>query len=104
MLRFAAEPRAALRRALLRRGHTLAELLAQVMAGKRPPSLAAMLVAKPGKRADEVLREALAHVDKLRARIDADDDSYGRCTICDVDLGEAALLEVPWADRCHAHA
>lgn len=104
MLRFAPEQRQILRRALLARGRTLAEHLASVLAGKRPPALAALLAGKPGKRPEEVLREALDHVEAMRKRIDADDDRYGRCDVCGEDLGAAALVEVPWADRCHAHA
>jgi RNA polymerase-binding transcription factor DksA len=103
-MRFAPESVATMRRALLRRGQNLAELLAQVMAGKQPPQLAALLAEKPGKRPDEVLREALAQVEGRRAQLDAGDDRFGRCEVCGADLGEAAMLEVPWADRCAAHA
>lgn len=103
MLRFAPEQRQILRRALLVRGRVLADHLASVLAGKRPASVEALLAGKPGKRPEEVLREALDHVEALRRMIDADDDRYGRCDICGEDLGAAALAEVPWADRCHAH-
>jgi RNA polymerase-binding transcription factor DksA len=103
-MRFAPETLATMRRALLRRGQNLAELLAQVMAGKQPPQLAALLAEKPGKRPDEVLREALAQVDGRRQLLDGDDDRFGRCDVCGADLGEAAVREVPWADRCAAHA
>jgi RNA polymerase-binding transcription factor DksA len=103
VLRFAPEQRQLLRRALMRRGQTLAEHLAKVLAGKEPPGVAALLAGKPGKRPEEVLREALEQVEGLRRMIDADDDRYGRCDVCGVDLGAYALVEVPWADRCHAH-
>jgi RNA polymerase-binding transcription factor DksA len=103
-MRFAPGTLATMRRALLRRGQNLAELLSQVMAGKQPPQLSALLAEKPGKRPEEVLREALAQIDGRRKLIDADDDRFGRCDVCGADLGEPAMLEVPWADRCAAHA
>jgi hypothetical protein len=95
---------APLRRDLMRRGLNLATLLSEVLAGKQPPALAAMLAARPGKRPEEVLRLALDQVEARRKLLDATDDRYGRCDICGVDLGVAALTEMPWADRCMAHA
>ena len=92
-----------MRRALMSRGQALATMLADVLAGKHPKSLEAMLAEKPGARPEEVLRLALDQVEGRRKLIDADDDRYGRCDICGTDLGEAAMLEVPWADRCPAH-
>jgi hypothetical protein len=102
-LRFASEDRQRLRRALMKRGQVLATLLAEVLAGKRPPQLEALLAARPGKRPEEVLRLALDQVESRRILIDADDDGYGRCDVCGEDLGLVALQEVPWADRCHQH-
>lgn len=86
------------------RGQTLATLLSDVMAGKHPPSLIALLAAKPGKRPEEVLRLALDQVEARRGLLDADDDRFGRCDICGTDLGEVALGEMAWADRCAEHA
>jgi RNA polymerase-binding transcription factor DksA len=103
-MRFEPALRSTLRRALLGRGQTLAELLAQVLAGKHPPQVAALLADKPGARPEEVLRRTLDQVEGRRALLDAGDDRYGRCDVCGVDLGEAALGEMPWADRCAAHA
>ncbi|HEY0478608.1 MAG TPA: hypothetical protein VGD37_13915 [Kofleriaceae bacterium] len=96
--------RSRLRSALLRRGWTLSTLLAEVLGGKRPPSIAALLAQKPGKRPEEVLRLALDQVEARRKLLDAGDDRYGRCDTCGIDLGELALGEMPWADRCIAHA
>jgi hypothetical protein len=93
-----------LRGDLLRRGHTLATLLAQVLAGKRPPQLAALLALRPGKRPEEVLRLALDQIEGRRRMLDAADDQYGRCDTCGIDLGAIALREMAWADRCAAHA
>jgi RNA polymerase-binding transcription factor DksA len=93
-----------LRRDLLRRGETIATLLAEVLAGKHPPGAQALLAQKPGMRPDEALRLALDQVEGRRRLIDAGDDRYGRCDICGADLGAAALGEMPWADRCAAHA
>jgi hypothetical protein len=93
-----------LRRDLVRRGATLATLLSEVLAGKRPPQLAALLVQKPGMRPEEVLRLALDQIERRRRMIDDGDDRYGRCDTCGVDLGSPALGEMPWADRCAAHA
>jgi hypothetical protein len=95
---------ARLRRDLVRRGATLAAVLAEVLAGKRPPQLAALLAQKPGLRPEEVLRLALDQIERRRRLIDAGDDRYGRCDTCGVDLGSLALGEMPWADRCAAHA
>ncbi len=103
-MRFAPDTVATMRHALLRRGQDLAELLAEVMAGKQPPRLAALVAEQPGKRPDEVLRDALAQVEGRRQLLDADDDRFGRCDVCGADLGEAAVRELAWADRCAADA
>jgi hypothetical protein len=95
---------ARLRRDLMRRGHHLATLLAAVLAGKRPPELTALLTARPGLRPEEVIRLALDQVERRRQLLDDDDDRFGRCDACGCDLGPAALGEMPWADRCAAHA
>jgi RNA polymerase-binding transcription factor DksA len=79
-------------------------LLSEVLAGKRPPALTALLDAKPGLRPEEVLRLALEQIETRRKLIDDGDDRFGRCEICGIDLGEAALGEMPWADRCQLHA
>jgi RNA polymerase-binding transcription factor DksA len=104
VMRFTPDVTARLRRELMRRGQTLATLLAEVLAGKQPPALEALLAQKPGKRPEEVLRLALDQVEARRRLLDAGDDRYGRCDVCGVDLGEAALAELPWADRCATHA
>ncbi len=92
-----------LRATLMARGQVLATLLSQVMAGKLPAELD-LVPGKPGLRPEEKLRAALDALEKRRVLIDADDDGYGRCDICHTDLGLAALDEMPWADRCAAHA
>jgi hypothetical protein len=102
--RFSAADAAFLRKGIMARGQTYATLLSQVLAGKRPPELAALLAAKPGMRPEEVLRAALDQVEQRRRLLDAHDDRYGRCDICGIDLGLAKLREMPWADRCEAHA
>jgi RNA polymerase-binding transcription factor DksA len=94
---------AKLRHGLMQRGQNLATLLSEVMAGKQPPALAALLAQKPGARPEELLRRTLAQVEARRKLLDADDDRYGRCDICGVDLGAVALEQMPWADRCEAH-
>lgn len=104
-MRFDDEARARLRRKLLDRGRGLATRLAEVLAGKDGDrALRALgLTAKPSMRPEEVLRAALDHVEALRKRLEAGDDGYGRCHVCDADLGLAAMDEVPWADACRAH-
>ncbi|MBK7192228.1 MAG: hypothetical protein IPH80_07100 [Myxococcales bacterium] len=94
-----------LRRGLMRRGQDLATKLAELMAGTDGDRLlrALGLDAKPGARPEEILRAALEQVEQRRRWLDADDDRYGRCDVCGVDLGAASLLEMPWADRCQAH-
>jgi RNA polymerase-binding transcription factor DksA len=103
-VRFDLDARVRLRRDLMRRGLTLATLLSQVLAGKRPPDLAALLAQRPGMRPEEVLRLALDQVEARRKLLDSQDDRYGRCDTCGAELGAAALGEMPWADRCPAHA
>ena len=103
-VRFEPQLRARMRTDLMARGQNLATLLSQVMAGKQPPSLVALLAAKPGKRPEEVLRLALDQIEVRRRLLDADDDRFGRCDICGADLGEVALGEMAWADRCAEHA
>ena len=103
-MRFSPDDTARLRTGLMKRGRDLAELLSQVLAGKKPPALAALLAAKPGMRPEEALRMTLDSVEARRKLLDADDDHFGRCDVCGVDLGLVALGEMPWADRCAAHA
>ena len=102
-IRFAAPTLASFRHHLMARGRALATMLSEVLAGKHPPGITALLEAKPGKRPEEVLRLALDQLEGRRKLIDAGDDRFGRCDTCGVDLGEAALGELPWADRCELH-
>ncbi len=105
MIRFDAETLATFRRGIMKRGHTLATLLADLLAGKRSPSAVdALGIGKPGMRPEEAVRMTLDAVEARRRLIDANDDRYGRCDLCGEDLGAAALGEMPWADRCAAHA
>jgi hypothetical protein len=95
-----------LRRGLLDRGRVLATLLSEVLAGKRIEVKLGPLgiVGKPGMRPEEKLRWALDQVESRRRLLDAGDDRFGRCDACGEDLGEPALAEMPWADRCRAHS
>jgi hypothetical protein len=95
-----------LRRRLLDRGRVLATLLAEVLAGKKIEAKLGPLgiEGKPGMRPEEKLRLALDQVESRRRLLDAGDDRFGRCDDCGVELGELALEEMPWADRCRAHA
>lgn len=103
-VRFEPTTLARLRSDLMKRGLALATLLADVLAGKQPLSLAAVLAQKPGLRPEEAVRMALDQIEVRRKLLDAHDDRYGRCDVCGVDLGLGALAELPWADRCPAHA
>ena len=103
--RYDSTTRSRLRHQLLARGQTLATLLAEVLAGKdKTPALAALGLLRPGIRPEEALRKALDQVEARRVLLDRDDDRFGRCDVCAADLGAAALGEMPWADRCAAHA
>jgi hypothetical protein len=103
--RFDPETRARLRGRLLRRGALLATLLGDVLAGKdKTSSLAALGLSRPGARPEELLRDALDQVERRRRLLVGNDDRFGRCDVCGIDLGARALDEVPWADRCAAHA
>jgi RNA polymerase-binding transcription factor DksA len=105
-MRFDDATLARLRKPMMSRGHALATLLAEVLAGKgKPSALAALgLDDRPGLRPEERLRLALDQVEARRRLLDAGDDRHGRCDVCGDDLGLAALEEMPWADRCRAHA
>ena len=103
-MRFDPETRARLRRGLMQRGLMLSTVLAELLAGKQPPQLTALQREKPGLRPEEAVRLALDQTEARRKLLDADDDAYGRCDVCGADLGEAALGEMPWADRCARHA
>ena len=103
--RFDTATRIQLHRRLLDRGVVLATLLADVLAGKdKAPALEALGLLRPGIRPEEALRKALDQVELRRGLLDRDDDRYGRCDVCGVDLGGVALAEMPWADRCVTHA
>lgn len=105
MTRFDPDTRARLRAHLMKRGHVLATLLSDLLAGKPAAMRAAdLLTARPGMRPEEKVRAALAQVEARRVLLDTDDDRFGRCDHCGLDLGEAALGEMPWADRCAPHA
>jgi hypothetical protein len=95
-----------LRRGLLDRGRVLATLLAEVLAGKRIEARLGPLgiEGKPGMRPEEKLRLALDQIEGRRLLLDVGDDRFGRCDACGADLGELALAEMPWADRCRAHS
>ncbi|MFN0247919.1 MAG: hypothetical protein ACKV2T_13605 [Kofleriaceae bacterium] len=105
MIRFEKETLRTFRRGIMKRGQTLATLLADLLAGKKSPSaVEAMGIGKPGMRPEEAIRMTLDAVEARRRLIDANDDRFGRCDICGEELGAAALGEMPWADRCAAHA
>ena len=94
-----------LHRALLDRGQVLATLLSEVLAGKASEERVLAIVSggKPGMRPAEKLRKALDQIERRRELLDAGDDRFGRCDVCGDDLGEDALGEMPWADRCREH-
>jgi hypothetical protein len=98
--------RGRLRRGLLDRGRVLATLLADVLAGKPVEvKLGAMgIIGKPGMRPEEKLRWTLDQVEGRRRLLDAGDDRFGRCDVCDAELSELELEQMPWADRCRAHS
>ena len=105
-MRFAPPVLAELRRRIMKRGHDLATILADLLAGKdKQAALDAMgVTGKPGMTPAEKARAALDAVEARRKLIDADDDRYGRCDECGCDLGLVALGELPWADRCRKHS
>jgi len=103
--RFDGATRELLRRALLHRGATLAQLLGDVLSGKdRALALLSLGVDRPGIRPEEALRKALEEVEMRRRLLVAGDDRFGRCDVCGVPFTTAALIELPWADRCQKHA
>jgi RNA polymerase-binding transcription factor DksA len=84
----------------MRKGLQIATLLSDVLAGKDKVKELATLKLAPGIRPEEALRMYLALIEGKRALLDAGDDRFGRCEGCGIDLGESALREMPWADRC----
>lgn len=95
-----------LRRRMLDRGHVLATLLAELLSGKRVEArLSAVGVdGKPGMRPEDKLRHALEQIEVRRQLLETDDDRFGRCDVCAAELGAVEIEELPWADRCRAHA
>jgi hypothetical protein len=105
VMQFVEPLKARLRRQLLDRGQVLATLLAELLAGKNVgPRIELLAPGKPGMRPEEKLRAALDQIEARRKLLEADDDRFGACDVCGLPLGEAALGELPWADRCAAHA
>ncbi len=102
-MRFEPVVKQRLRRAILDRGRVLATLLAEVLAGKPIDEARLLGMGKPGMRPAEKLRWALDQIERRRILLDSDDDAFGRCDVCGTDLGELALGEMPWADRCRTH-
>lgn len=100
MLRLEPSVRADLRARIMKKGLEIATLLADVLAGKNKSGALAALQLEPGIKPEEALRMYLALIESKRALLDADDDRFGRCERCEADLGELALREMPWADRC----
>jgi RNA polymerase-binding transcription factor DksA len=105
LLRFSPPALLGMRRGIMKRGHTLATMLAELLAGKdKRGALDALGVdGKPGMTPEEKARAALDAVEARRRLLDAGDDRFGRCDVCGEDLGVAALGELPWADRCRKH-
>jgi hypothetical protein len=102
---FAPAMRERVRRRVLKYGRALTTLLAEVVSGKdRTSVLQALGVLRPGTRPEQALRDALDRIERRRLLLVSDDAGYGCCEICGIDLGGPALEEVPWADRCRAHA
>ena len=52
----------------------------------------------PAEPESEKLRRFMRYLAEVSARLDTPE--FGRCAKCGADLGEAALVETPWADRC----
>lgn len=100
VLRFDPEVRADLRGRIMRKGLQVATLLSDVLAGKDKAKELAALKLTPGIRPEEALRMYLDLIESKRVLLDAGDDRFGRCDRCGADLGELALREMPWADRC----
>jgi DnaK suppressor protein len=48
------------------------------------------------------LLDLLAEVDRALAKLD--DGSYGRCDVCDAEIGAERIEARPWATRCLEHA
>jgi RNA polymerase-binding transcription factor DksA len=53
---------------------------------------------EPGEPPTERLRRFLRQLNEVAARIELPE--FGRCGACGAELSEAALREMPWADRC----
>ncbi len=91
-----------LKRALLRKGHELAVILADLLAGKEPVSLQALITGgKPGETPIERTRRWLALVDGRIKAIAA--GTYGRCDTCAAPLPFVELEQLPWAEACRSH-
>jgi hypothetical protein len=102
---FAPSTRERARRRLLERSAILRALLADVRSGKdRNFALEALGLERPGVVPGEALGRALDQVERHRILLVSDDERYGVCEVCEVDLGVAILEQMPWSDRCPVHA
>ena len=104
--RFSPEDHARLRARLMQRGGDLAAKLSEILAGQDGDTVVATLglSTKPGARPEEILRRALDDNEQLRRWLDDGDPRYGACGVCATPFSIEELRELPWADRCRAHA
>ncbi|OIP30348.1 MAG: hypothetical protein AUK47_25285 [Deltaproteobacteria bacterium CG2_30_63_29] len=101
-LRFGENARLELRELLLKKGQEIATKLTDLLSGKKLDltNIDRIADVTPGMRAEDRLRAYLSFLNDKRKLLDDDNDAYGRCSECNVDLGLTSLREMPWADRC----
>lgn len=92
---------AQLRRLLLQRGQEIADILAELTAG-RTVSAPTLFVAAPGETDRVKLRRYLR---LILSRLGAiEEGTYGACEGCGQALSYEELTALPWLDRCQACA
>lgn len=71
--------------------------------GKRVGDGTAMAVDRlSAVQAHDTLGAALAEVRRALAKLD--EGTYGRCDVCEQDIGEGRLEVRPWSTRCVRHS
>jgi hypothetical protein len=88
------DERLVVRRALLKKGGEIADMLADFLSGKVPAGLGS-LAGKPGERPEEKLRRWL---NAVQARLDATEDP--KCEKCGREIPFVELEQMPLADVC----
>jgi RNA polymerase-binding transcription factor DksA len=88
--------------ALLHKGQDVADMLEELLSGKKVDLASLPVPSGPGQDPEQRLRNFLDQIDRAIKMFDT--DSFGRCQVCGVNLDRAALQQEPWLATCSVHA